>query len=86
MLALLERAEPLNNNPVIHHAVEGKVKDARELLDVILLVETYYKAWNVVANSRFQLLISSISKYRKCQVEFYGRFCITVPCLSRLGF
>jgi len=66
MVTLLQRAEPLNNNPLIAQAVEGKIKEAGEMLGVIVLVETYYKAWHVVANSRFQLLTSSITKYRKC--------------------
>lgn len=66
MVTLLQRAEPLNNNPLIVQAVEGQIKEAGEMLGVIVLVETYYKAWHVVANSRFQLLASSIAKYRKC--------------------
>lgn len=66
MVRLLARAEPLNRAPLIQQAVDGTVKDANELLDLLLLGGTYYKAWHVVANSRFQLLVAAISKYRSC--------------------
>lgn len=44
----------------------GQVTDTGEMLNVILRVVPYCRAWHVVAGIQLQLLTSSISKYRQC--------------------